>query len=34
MTELSELIAVPSVGGSAGEVAIQHHLAQRLDHLG
>ncbi len=34
ITELSELIAIPSVGGSAGEVAIQHHLAERLDDLG
>ena len=34
ITELAELIAIPSVGGSAGEVTIQHHLAQRLSDLG
>ena len=33
-TELAELIAIPSVGGSVGEEAIQHHLAQRLSDLG
>jgi acetylornithine deacetylase len=31
---LSQLIAIPSIGGTPGEVAIQHHLAQRLAELG
>ncbi|HEY0238609.1 MAG TPA: ArgE/DapE family deacylase [Friedmanniella sp.] len=31
---LRDLVAVPSVGGSADEVAIQHVLAQRLGDLG
>jgi acetylornithine deacetylase len=31
---LSELIAVPSLGGMPGEVAIQHRLAERLTQLG
>ena len=31
---LGELIAIPSIGGTPGEVAIQHHLAKRLAQLG
>ncbi len=31
---LAELIAIPSIGGTPGEVAIQHHLAERLSGLG
>ncbi len=31
---LRELIAIPSVGGTEGEAAIQHHLARRLADLG
>jgi acetylornithine deacetylase len=34
VTWLSELIAVPSVGGSQAEVDIQHLLANRLSELG
>ena len=31
---LQELIAIPSIGGTPGEVEIQHHLAERLGDLG
>jgi acetylornithine deacetylase len=31
---LHELIAIPSIGGTPGEAAIQHHLAERLAELG
>jgi len=31
---LAELIAIPSVGGSAAEAVIQHRLAEHLDALG
>src|SRR3712207_422205 len=31
---LADLIAIPSIGGTPGEVAIQHHLAERLAGLG
>lgn len=31
---LKELIAIPSIGGTAGEVTIQHRLAERLAELG
>ncbi len=34
LTSLSDLVALPSVGGSAGEVAVQHLLAERLGDLG
>ena len=31
---LKELIAIPSIGGTDGEVVIQHRLAERLGDLG
>ena len=31
---MKELIAIPSIGGTAGEVTIQHRLAERLAELG
>jgi acetylornithine deacetylase len=31
---VAELVAIPSIGGSAAEVEIQHHLARRLKALG
>jgi acetylornithine deacetylase len=34
IASLAELIAIPSIGGTAAEVAIQHHLAERLAVLG
>src|SRR3712207_810820 len=34
ITTLAELIAIPSIGGTPGEVAFQHHLAERLAPLG
>lgn len=34
LSTLDDLVAVPSVDGSAGEVEIQHHVADRLRELG
>ncbi|MCW2811775.1 MAG: putative deacetylase/succinyl-diaminopimelate desuccinylase [Friedmanniella sp.] len=34
VAELSELLTVPSVGGTTAEAEIQHRLAERLDGLG
>ena len=34
ITTLQELVAIPSIGGTPAEAAIQHHLAERLAALG
>jgi len=34
LSTLNDLVAVPSTGGSEGEVAVQHLLADRLADLG
>src|SRR3954449_13366679 len=34
MTLLADLVRIPSVGGTKGEVRVQYHLAEVLDGLG